>query len=240
MQKLASSSVAAIRSAIEGRLSRMVTEDGRLASLRNERDWLISHRDLSEPDMADELARMDEEIVATASHLRLMKNEEPALRNLLEAAQRVTSETKILRVMDEIERRFRGRNVLLFTEYKATQSLVMSELMKRYGRQCVTFINGDEQVVNVRLPNGDVEKSIKQPRTEAAEAFNSGEVRFLVSTEAGGEGIDLQDNCLGTRCDFISVWGASTVTARQIESRCCKSVTPGMLNRAYGTSSTRR
>ncbi len=32
-------------------------------------------------------------------------------------------------------------------------------------------------------------------RYDAAERFNAGKVRFLVSTEAAGEGIDLQENC---------------------------------------------
>ena len=33
------------------------------------------------------------------------------------------------------------------------------------------------------------------PRARAAEEFNAGKVRFLISTEAGGEGIDLQRRC---------------------------------------------
>jgi hypothetical protein len=40
-----------------------------------------------------------------------------------------------------------------------------------------------------------VTKTISQPREHAANAFNAGKVRFLVSTEAGGEGIDLQERC---------------------------------------------
>src|SRR4026208_587887 len=32
-------------------------------------------------------------------------------------------------------------------------------------------------------------------RAAAADRFNDGRVRFLVSTEAGGEGIDLQEQC---------------------------------------------
>ncbi|WP_317110691.1 C-terminal helicase domain-containing protein [Chroococcidiopsis sp. SAG 2025] len=36
---------------------------------------------------------------------------------------------------------------------------------------------------------------MKEKRETAAEKFNRGEVRFLISTEAGGEGIDLQENC---------------------------------------------
>ena len=33
------------------------------------------------------------------------------------------------------------------------------------------------------------------PREEAVRRFNAGECRFLISTEAGGEGIDLQERC---------------------------------------------
>jgi len=42
--------------------------------------------------------------------------------------------------------------------------------------------------------SGEV-KSIVERRENASDAFNAAKVRFLVSTEAGGEGIDLQENC---------------------------------------------
>ena len=38
-------------------------------------------------------------------------------------------------------------------------------------------------------------RSVRKPREAAADEFNAGTVRFLISTEAAGEGIDLQESC---------------------------------------------
>ena len=43
-------------------------------------------------------------------------------------ASEVTDETKIARILTVIEERFANRSVLFFTEYKATQALLMSAL----------------------------------------------------------------------------------------------------------------
>jgi ERCC4-related helicase len=93
-----------------------------------------------------------------------------------------------------LEERYDGRNVLFFTEYKATQSLLMSMLQKKYGDGCVVFINGDSCAYQVKNQSGAL-IDLHMSRDDAVYKFNSGEVRFIVSTEAGGEGIDLQDNC---------------------------------------------
>ena len=87
-----------------------------------------------------------------------------------------------------------NRQVLFFTEYKATQSLLMSALMREFGEGAIAFINGDDRADEVVFPSGE-SKSIFLERNEATERFNAGRVRFMVSTEAGGEGIDLQENC---------------------------------------------
>ena len=70
----------------------------------------------------------------------------------------------------------------------------MSALHKRYGDGCVTFINGDGFVEDVHDSSGNISDRTEDRRLAAAR-FNRGEVRFLVSTEAAGEGIDLQENC---------------------------------------------
>ena len=89
---------------------------------------------------------------------------------------------------------FQDEQVLFFTEYKATQALVMSALQQRFGKGCVTFINGDERIEGVVDLDGTV-RTLSLPRVRAAQDFNAGNVRFLVSTEAAGEGIDLQERC---------------------------------------------
>ena len=188
MQKLASSSTAAIKRAIEKRLARV--ETGRTKLRKLETEYGEAENTLSH----DELARLEEDIVELTSALKLMENEEPRLRELLAATAHVESETKIATMLQLLKERLADRTVLFFTEYKATQALLMSALMREFGLDCVTFINGDDRLENVTFPDGRV-ASTALPRDEAAERFKNGQVRFLISTEAGGEGIDLQENC---------------------------------------------
>jgi hypothetical protein len=142
----------------------------------------------------DALSRLDEEIAELSSELRLMENEEPRLRELVAAADKVVHETKMDRIVSILHNEYVGRQVLFFTEYKATQSLLMSSLMREFGEASVTFINGDDRADEVVFPSGET-RSVVLQRSDATDRFNAGEVRFLVSTEAGGEGIDLQESC---------------------------------------------
>ena len=190
MQKLASSSVAAIRRAIERRLERL--RKGSEASTEKPATSALTAVDA---ELLDE-QQPAVELVASVPDLEvaLMRNEIRHLEQLLEAARAVVRETKIGRLIDIVEQRFPQAHVLFFTEYKATQAAVMSALQKKYGDDCVSFINGDEQIDGVVSQAGQIQQH-REPRTAAADAFNSGRVRFLVSTEAGGEGIDLQHRC---------------------------------------------
>jgi hypothetical protein len=70
----------------------------------------------------------------------------------------------------------------------------MSELIRRFGDDCVAFINGDNRADEIMERDGQT-RTRHQTREDAAELFNEGKVRFLISTEAGGEGIDLQERC---------------------------------------------
>jgi hypothetical protein len=199
MQKLASSSVAAIRRALRGRLERMVSQRKQLLeaqrTFRERLEALGSdYVRLESVGQDDELSRLEEEIASLASGVQLMQDEEPRLRELLAAAEHVRSETKIEKILALVDTRFSGRSVLFFTEYKATQSLLMSELMRRFGDDCVGFINGEDRADDVRDHNGQI-RTLRQTREAAADLFNGGRVRFLISTEAGGEGIDLQEHC---------------------------------------------
>ena len=123
-----------------------------------------------------------------------MRDEEGRLQELIEASEAVTTETKVEKILEILRTKFKGRSVLLFTEYKATQSLMMSALIREFGDNCVTFINGDERAEDVIDSTGQM-RPYTERRENAAERFDNGEVRFLVSTEAGGEGIDLQERC---------------------------------------------
>jgi superfamily II DNA or RNA helicase len=194
MQKLASSSVAAIRSAIEGRLERLAEHRTKAADARVKRDAIASYLEAEAEGRLDDLSALDEEIAKLEAKVALVRDEEEHLRALLDAAGAVRSETKIVRLMEVLANQFPDEPVLFFTEYKATQALVMSALMSRFGESTVTFINGDDRVRGVRIGEGPP-RTFAVPREEARDLFNSGKARFLVSTEASGEGVDLQEHC---------------------------------------------
>ncbi|MEE7506808.1 DEAD/DEAH box helicase [Methylobacterium mesophilicum] len=180
LQKLAASSIAAIQSALTRRrakLERALAAGG--------------GRDRSPPSEAEP---GDEEDAAAEFAALLMENEIARLDELIALAAAASPETKIARLLDLIETELDpGEPVLFFTEYKATQALVLNALNARFGADTGTFINGDERLDGVRTATGL--RTISIGREVAADAFNGGKVRFLISTEAGGEGIDLQERC---------------------------------------------
>ena len=134
------------------------------------------------------------EKVCKKDTFQLMENEISNLISLIDLGKQITHESRIDQIIKIVEDDYPNKNVLFFTEYKKTQSLLMSELMKKWGLDCVTFINGDEALQDVIMPDGS-KKDFSIKRTDAAEKFNESHVRFLISTEAAGEGIDLQKNC---------------------------------------------
>lgn len=195
MQKLASSSVAAVRRALERRLARL--REAKEKTDQSAPDMARLKELLAEDDPAnlDELARVEERLVENLGDgFHLNPNEIPALEELLKAADAVVRETKIERILQVVDEAFLNRSVLFFTEYKATQALLMSALQGRHGDGCVTFINGDGFIEAVKGAGGQAYR-MQEDRRRAADRFNLGEVRFLVSTEAAGEGVDLQGSC---------------------------------------------
>ena len=193
MQKLASSSVAAIRSALNRRLLRLRAAKGDLAKLFAQKDLLSKYLQSEDEGDSDELNKLEEQLAELVA-LNLVGDEESRLEELIAAANQVKSETKIVEILRQLDGALAERSVLFFTEYKATQSLLMSELQSRFGDDCVAFINGDGKAEGVRMQNGQL-RTLHEERHSAAERLNSGRVRFLVSTEAAGEGIDLQKQC---------------------------------------------
>lgn len=182
LQKLAASSIAAIRSALEKRLA-----------------MLAAHLPESIPPEEAEAETLDEAAEAEESRpdhvmLMLLQDEIDRLEEIIVLARQVEQETKVGELIELVETRLpTDEPVLFFTEYKATQALVFSALEGRFGKGSVGFINGDERLV---LSGGDEkDRTLRCSRNTAASDFNAGSTRFLISTEAGGEGIDLQERC---------------------------------------------
>jgi len=195
MQKLAASSVAAVRKALEGRLAKLRAQESQYTtrSAALARAW----RELEaiDPDAEPERrARLEEQIDQLMEGVQLNPDEIPALEELVESAAAVRSESRVSRLMELTASLPDDEAVLFFTEYKATQALVVSSLAQRFGDASVAFINGDGELRGVVGPDGTT-RTMRAGRFEVAQRFNAGEVRFLVSTEAAGEGIDLQRNC---------------------------------------------
>jgi SNF2 family DNA or RNA helicase len=188
LQKLAASSIAAIRNALRKRrvmLAEAVSRSNGNASIALPDDEQATFDDLAEA----------EEALPSSAAVMLMENEIQRLDELVALSEGIANETKIERLLDMIREDFAAEEpVLLFTEYKATQALVVNALHRQFGFSSATFINGDERLDGLEQASGAT-KTISQPREHAADAFNAGKVRFLVSTEAGGEGIDLQERC---------------------------------------------
>jgi len=69
--------------------------------------------------------------------------------------------------------------ILIFTEYRSTQDYLKAALQQHFGRDSVELINGS-------MDHSDRKKAISHFEDKG---------QFLISTEAGGEGINLQDQC---------------------------------------------
>lgn len=192
MQKLASSSVAAILRALQGRLARITAAVDEIRRQQADQSVISEHEEAEANYDFDQASSLDEKIAELS--LSLMEDEKEWLEKLIDAAETVANETKIEAILEEVRSYGMSASVLFFTEYKATQSLLMSRLLQEFGAACVTFINGDGEARGVIGTDGH-SLVVQVTREEASDRFNVGHVRFLVSTEAGGEGIDLQGNC---------------------------------------------
>ena len=191
MQKLASSSLAAILRALKGRLGRINDNKSKHQALSKK---LAEYRKYEDSGDLDEASRLEEELAILSAQIQLMEDEEPRLKELITAAESVNEETKLKQIITLIKNRYPDRAILFFTEYKATQSRLMSYLIDQFGDDSVSFINGEDRAVDVTNSRRQ-NVILNEIRETAAEKFRTGKVRFLVSTEAGGEGIDLQENC---------------------------------------------
>ena len=175
-RKLASSSIAAIERGLSLRLER-------LSQSGNGQDENDSPEDLTLDDLAEGGDHHDDLASKPTKATEFFDHEKEMLEELL-------ANTKIVRKNDEKLRIFieqvvaplveEGKNLLVFTEYRATQSYLKETLEKRF-----------PHIGEVLLINGSMNLDEK---LEAIEAFSQS-ARFMVSTEAGGEGINLHESC---------------------------------------------
>lgn len=106
------------------------------------------------------------------------------LKELIERCQRlIPNDRKLQEFMNSMLHKILNESpnekVLIFTEYRSTQDYIQQALAQRFGADKVELINGSMKTSD---------------RREAIERFEANG-QFLISTEAGGEGINLQRQC---------------------------------------------
>jgi superfamily II DNA or RNA helicase len=169
-RKLASSSVAAIERALQARLGRLTSSLGRPADEERPIEDLFEGGD-DQDDIGD--------FSATP---RFFVDEENMLRDLIATAARVRQvDEKLEMFLSQVAVPLldQGKRLLVFTEYRATQTYLQEALVERFPGHEVALINGSMTLA---------------AKLDAIQAFQE-EATFLVSTEAGGEGINLQASC---------------------------------------------
>jgi hypothetical protein len=173
-QKMNASSLRAIRAALNVRLDRL---EKKLAQLPAEEE---------EEEIDARYQGEQEEREALKSDREFLQGEISVLKNLLEMpVQREKKIDRLRELLKPIDKENPGTRVLLFTEYRRTQEFLKGQLEEWYGSGTVVLINGDMKLEG-KTPEAD-------SKLRSQQLFRDDpKVRFLVSTEAGGEGINLQ------------------------------------------------
>lgn len=118
----------------------------------------------------------DEPPSALAAAFDNLDEEAAALRQLLEAARRAQIDEPKVRVLRKLLRRVR-EPVIVFTEYRDTLQALEAALC---GVRRSALLHGGQTA---------------QARRDAVNAFTGGAVDLLLATDAGAEGLNLQDRC---------------------------------------------
>lgn len=173
-RKLASSSIAAIERALERRLERLNND----AFFQPSDDF-----DPEDFEGADNLAEIAENFPDTPPD-SFFDNEIEELKNVLaKIRQAHNRDTKIEKLLNEIlEYIFKaGESILIFTEYRATQDYLSEQIERKFPKlgKCLQ-INGSMSF---------------EHKMDNIHSFNEGTSKVLISTEAGGEGLNLHESC---------------------------------------------
>ena len=182
-RKLASSSIPAIDAALRRRLERLQSNssnDNVEAPTEFLEDLDAIEEGIDGKDDLDDLA--DSVGVFTNGGVQFFDSESEWLQQLLlQSANAMRNESKIELFLKEIAGpvHSKGNKLLIFTEYRATQQYIVEQLRMRFPNSKVLQINGS--------------MSLNEKRANINTFNDVGD--FLVSTEAGGEGLNLHEAC---------------------------------------------
>lgn len=199
-QKLNASSTAAIRSSLAARLARLRGELAEMPARPEGEDDEGLYDERYEGEHEEQKVLLDES--------EILAGEIGTLETLLGInVKKDRKLDELLKLVDHIGRvspRGEEEKVLIFTEYRKTQEHIVQELEGKYGKGSVVVIHGGMKLER-REENDQDTEAIWAPfakngamvapttkRTSQRLFRDHTRVRFLVSTEAGGEGINLQ------------------------------------------------
>lgn len=170
-RKLAASSAAAIHQALQRRLARL-------------REELMNIEVDDEDEAPDQRYEGEWEEVQTGPERQFFRGETDLLQELIsKSACLKENDGKVQTFVEGLVTSVLHGNpeekVLVFTEYRATQNHIAEFLRQRFGEHKVNLIHGSQDYTE---------------RTAQIAHFED-QGQFLVSTEAGGEGINLQRRC---------------------------------------------
>lgn len=183
-RKLASSSIVAIERALLRRNARLQGVDEN----RVQRMSAAEFEEMREAfdngeDGEDNLAEVADDVTSVNLGANpFFIDEQRMIADLCAAAKEVKkNDLKLEKFLSEIVDPLhkRQQRLLVFTEYRATQEYLVEALKTHYPNSSVAQINGS--------------MSLDEKRA-SIDAFNE-RARFMVSTEAGGEGINLHEKC---------------------------------------------
>jgi len=182
MQRLVVSSTSAIKTTLERRLAVLRHEDSGLSQMQLFSDDPFTQSSVPSPDDFYDLDGQEQVELLLRTRLRAIRNERAEVKRLLEIAARceqIGPDAKAEALLDwlyrlQSEEGDPGLKVLVFTEFVPTQEMLQRFLTER--GFSVVCLNGSMDM---------------EERKRVQEAF-AGDVRVLISTDAGGEGLNLQ------------------------------------------------
>src|ERR1035441_9267486 len=166
--KIAASSWAALDRALQRRLDAL---DGKVSKLSEL---------LGDADEDEDIDGPPKDFVLPAK--AFFENERQLLETLLSRLRGLAVDSKWKRcaeLMANLDKAEAGVKVLMFTQYRVTQELLRERLGGLFPGAAIEVIHGEVEM---------------RARQQARLRFER-QSRFLVSTEAGGEGVNLQRAC---------------------------------------------
>lgn len=166
MQRMATSSTAAIRQSLERRLNVLLEQRTCVGNLREE--------DLDELNIED---GVEDALEAISLDMELEIEELKQIISLAKQAQFQNQDAKVEPLLNEIDAILsedRTQKVIIFTEFVATQTYLQELLVNR--GYTVTILNGGMSI---------------DERNAAMQEFKAS-TSIFISTDAGGEGLNLQ------------------------------------------------